>query len=105
MTKERIQQLIQDIATMCQAEESGDNLNLDQIEEHVETLSHEVTALDLASDATLKGELSSLDGMLSRLGDVLRQVQNSLTEQMVELNGHKQALSAYSRVANNNLLH
>jgi len=102
--KETVKKAIKNLETLCESYEKSPPLKLNDIEETVGHLSHEVQTLDLASDQILKKELNTLQTALVKLSSVLKIQQENIERQVQEIHLHQRALHAYARVANNNLL-
>lgn len=103
MTIDNIKKTISRLEFLCNSYETPDHINLEDLEETVLNLSHEVQRLDLASDQTLKKELSILENALAKLSSLLKKQQESIEYHVREINLQQRALYAYARVANNNL--
>ena len=101
--KETLKTAITKLQSICETYESSPYVKLNDLEQTVEHLSHEVQSLDLASDSILKNDLNILQGALEKLSLVLKDQQVSLERQVNEIDLHQKALHAYSSVANNNL--
>ena|ERR1700722_437860 len=91
------------LESLCESYEKDSLVKLEDLEKTVIHLSHEVQALDLASDQTLKIELNTLQSALLKLSSVLEKQQENLSRRVKEINLHQRALHAYARVANNNV--
>ncbi len=100
--KETVKTTIQKLETLCESYESNTLEEIENIEETVVNLSHEVQTLDIASDQVLKKDLNKLQSALSKLTSVLRTKQETLGRQVQEIHLHQRALLAYAMVANNN---
>lgn len=103
MAIETIKQTILKLESLCASYETPTDIKLEDLEETVLHLSHEVQRIDIASDQTLKVELSILEGALEKLSSVLKKQQESIEHHVKEIHLQQRALSAYARVANNNL--
>lgn len=101
--KDAVKGTILKLESMCDSYKKSPIVELVDLEKTVSNLSEEVQNLDLASDQTLKTELSSLQGALQRLSTILKSQQENLDRQVQEIHLHQRALNAYSKVANNNL--
>ena len=101
--KDAVKKAIQNLESLCESYEKTPFMKFNDIEETVSHLSHEVQALDLASDQTLKKELNTLQIVLVKLSSVLKEQQKNLERQTQEIHVHQRALHAYAHVANNNL--
>lgn len=101
--KDTVKSAIVKLQTLCESYETNPFVKLDDLEQTVENLTHEVQSLDLASDQILKRDLNTLQSALAKLTSVLRIQQECLERQVHEINLHQRAMHAYSSVANNNL--
>lgn len=101
--KETVKTAITKLQSLCESYEKNPFVKLEDLEQTVENLSHEVQSLDLASDQILKRELNTLQSALAKLSSVLKDQQENLERQVHEICLHQRALHAYSSVANNNL--
>jgi|GEM_PF-3962364 len=101
--KDVVKEAILKLEFLCESYEKESRVELEDLEETVTHLSHEVQAIDLASDQTLKTDLGTLQTALVKLSSVLSVQQETLARQMQEIHLHQRALQAYARVANNNL--
>lgn len=99
---EKVKETINHIATICKSVEEGHTVEIDDIEDRVNELSHEFNSLNLASEEQVKGDLVALSSMLGTLWRCMGSLQEKLMSQMDEITVHQQALQAYSRVANSN---
>ena len=81
---------------------SKNSFDLDPIEAHVQQLSLEISALDIAAQEDVKGELKTLDSILEKIGSSIGNLQNELAHKLSELNVHKRTFNAYAHVVNNN---
>lgn len=103
MTIDTVKKTIQKLESLCASYETPPHMKLEDLEETVLHLSNEVQMLDIASDQTLKKELSILESALAKLSSMLKQQQESIEQHVKEIHLQQRALSAYARVANNNL--
>lgn len=103
MIIESIKNTISKLEFLCNSYETPEQVKLKDVEETVLHLSHEVQLLDLAGDQLLKKELSTLEHTLARLSELLKKQQENIERHVQEINLQQRALSAYARVANNNL--
>ncbi len=101
--KDIVKEAILKLESLCESYEKESRVELEDLEETVVHLSHEVQAIDLASDQTLKTELGTLQSALVKLSSMLNLQQETLARQVQEIHLHQRALHAYARVANNNL--
>jgi hypothetical protein len=101
--KETVKKTIHQLESLCKIYEKDPLLELNDLEETVMHLSYEVQSVDLASDQTLKTDLSTLQNALGKLSGLLKNQQDKLAHQANELNLQQRALHAYAKVANNNL--
>jgi len=100
--KDTVKTTIQKLETLCESYESDTLEEIENIEETVTSLSHEVQTIDIASDQVLKKDLNKLQTALSKLTSVLRNQQETLGRQVQEIHLHQRALLAYAMVANSN---
>lgn len=100
---ETMKTAITKLQSICETYEKSPYSKLQDLEQTVENLSHEVQSLDLASDSILKRDLNTIQGALEKLSSVLKDQQINLERQVQEIGLHQKALRAYSSVANNNL--
>lgn len=103
MTIDTVKKTILKLESLCASYEAPPYMKLEDLEESVIHLNNEVQMLDIASDQTLKQELSVLECALAKLSSVLRKQQESIEQHVKEILLQQRALSAYARVANNNL--
>lgn len=103
MAIERIKNTIAKLESLCESFNVPAHVKLEDLEESVLHLSHEVQGLDLAADQTLKSELSILENALANLSSLLKKQQENLDLHMKEIHLQQRTLYAYARVANNNL--
>jgi len=103
MTIEAVKNTILKLESLCESFETPSHMKLDDLEEMVVHLSHEVERLDLASDQSLKKELSVLECALEKLSSALKKQQKNIESHVNKLDLQQRALYAYARVANNNL--
>jgi len=101
--KDTVKRTIHQLESLCEIYEKDPLMELNDLEETVMYLSHEVQAVDLASDQTLKTDLSTLQNALGKLSFLLKNQQDKLAHRANEFNLHQRALHAYAKVANNNL--
>jgi chromosome segregation ATPase len=101
--KDTVKKAILTLETLCESYKKDPLEKLEDLEETVTHLSHEVQNLNLASEATLKTELNTLQSALVKLSSVLKERQENIERQVHEIHLHQQALYAYAKVANNNL--
>lgn len=101
--KDTVKSTITKLESFCASYEKSPFLRLEDLEETVTYLSHQVQTLDLASDQPLKTELNTLQSILLKLSSVLKEQQQNIERQTREINVHQRALHAYAQVANNNL--
>jgi len=102
--KDIVKEAILKLESLCESYEKESSVELEDLEETVTHLSHEVQAIDLASDQILKTDLGTLQNALVKLSSVLNMQQETLARQVQEIHLHQRALHAYARVANNNLV-
>ena len=102
MTIDTVKNTILRLESLCQSYDDPDHVKLEDLEEAVFHLSHEVQNMDLASDQNLKGELSVLERALANLSSVLKKQQESIEHHVKAIHLQQRALYAYARVANNN---
>lgn len=100
--KATVKKAIKALESLCESYEKNPLHKFEDLEETVIHLSHEVQALDLASDQNLKKELNTLQSALLKLSSVLKQQQEGLERHVNEIHVHQRALHAYACVANNN---
>lgn len=103
ITKDNVTKTILKLESLCELYEKDPPVKLEDLEETVVHLSHEVQALDIASDLTLKKELTVLESVLAKLSTALKKQQENIEQHAQEIHLHQRALYAYARVANNNL--
>lgn len=103
MTLDIVKKTILKLESICESYETPSSIKLEDLEETVDHLSHEVQMLDIASNQTLKTELTVLENALERLSLVLKQQQERIEHHVKEINVQQRALYAYARVANNNI--
>jgi hypothetical protein len=101
--KDTVKKTICKLESLCETYEKDSLDELNDLEETVTHLSHEVQNLNLAADQTLKTDLGTLQNALVKLSSVLKEQQGKLDRQVNEIHVHQQALLAYASVANNNL--
>jgi hypothetical protein len=101
--KDTVKKAIHDLESLCKVYEKDTLLGLEDLEETVTHLGHEVQEIDLASDQILKGDLNILQNALVKLSSVLNVQQETLARQVQEIHLHQRALNAYAHVANHNL--
>jgi len=102
--KETVKETLLKLETLCESYEKNASLEFTDLEEAVAHLSHEVQAIDIASDQRLKTELSVLQSALGKLSSLLNVQQENMARQAQGLHLHQRALNAYAQVANNNLM-
>lgn len=98
-----VKKTILKLESLCESYETSAYIKLEDLEETVVHLSHEVQTLDIASDQTLKKELNILGSALEKLSLILRRQQEIMDHHVKEIHVQQRALSAYARVANNNM--
>jgi len=103
MTIDTVKKTILKLESLCESYETPAYIKLEDLEETVVHLSHAVQMIDIASDNTLKTELSILESALAKLSSVLKKQQESIEHHVKEIHLQQRALYAYARVANNNL--
>lgn len=103
MAHERIKNTITKLESLYEIFNMPAHLKLEDLEESVLHLSNEVQCLDLAADQTLKKELSVLENALANLSSLLKKQQENIEVHVKEIHHQQRTLSAYARVANNNL--
>lgn len=103
MTIDTVKNTILKLESLCESYEVPTYIRLEDLEQTVVHLSHEVQMIDIASDNTLKIELSILEKALAKLSSVLTKQQESIEHHVKEIHLQQRALYAYARVANNNL--
>ncbi len=99
-----VKEAILKLESLCESYEKESRVELEDLDDTVTHLSHEVQAIDLASDQTLKKDLGVLQNTLVKLSSVLNVQQETLARQVQEIHLHQRALQAYAHVANNNLV-
>jgi hypothetical protein len=102
MTIDNVKDTISKLEFLCKSYDAPVDIKLEDVEEAVSHLSHEVQSIDIASDHTLKGELSVLERALSNLSLILKRQQDNIDYHVKELHLQQRALHAYAHVANNN---
>lgn len=102
MTIDSVKETILRLESLCESYDTPPHVKLEDLEEAVFHLSHEVQNIDLASDQNLKGELSILERALANLSSILKKQQESIEHHVKEIHLQQRALHAYARVANNN---
>ena len=100
---DNVKKAILKLESFCDSYNSPAHTKLEDLENTVLHLSDEVQMLDLASDQTLKSELSILEGTLVKLSSMLKKQQESIERHVKEIHLQQRALHGYARVANNNL--
>ena len=103
MTIDTVKQTILKLESLCSSYDTSEHIKLEDLEETVLQLNHEVQRLDLASDQTLKAELTILESALAKLSLLLKKQQESIERHVKEIHLQQRALYGYARVANNNL--
>lgn len=103
MPIDTVKSTILQLESLCESYDTPTHIKLEDLEETVLHLSQEVQMLDLAADQILKKELSILESTLAKLSLVLKKHQDSIEHHVNEIRLQQRALSAYARVANNNL--
>ena len=103
MTIDNIKNTILRLESLCESYDAPHQVKLQDLEEAVFHLSHEVQSVNLASDHTLKGELSILERTLANLSTALKKQQESIERHIKAFHLQQHALHAYAHVANNNL--
>src|SRR5438876_2171349 len=78
MTIDTVKNTISRLESLCLSYDDPDHVKLEDLEEAVFHLSHEVQNMDLASDQNLKGELSLLERALANLSSALKKQQESI---------------------------
>ncbi|MBA3813287.1 MAG: hypothetical protein H0X26_02150 [Alphaproteobacteria bacterium] len=102
MTIDTVKKTILRLESLCESYDVPGHVKLEDLEEAVFHLSHEVQSIDLASDQNLKGELSTLERALANLSLALKKQQESIEHHVKAIHLQQRALYAYARVANNN---
>lgn len=103
MTIDTVKETILKLESLCESYDVPAHIKLEDLEEAVVHLSHEVQSLDLASDQTLKTELSMLERALANFSLILKKQQESIERHVKEIHLQQRAIYAYAHVANNNL--
>jgi hypothetical protein len=103
IAKETVKKTILKLELLCESYEEDPSIKLEDLEETVVHLSHEIQTLDIAADQNLKKELNTLQSALVKLSSVLKKQQKNIEQRAQEIYLHQRALYAYAHVANNNL--
>ncbi len=101
--KDTVKNAILKLESLCASFEKDSLVEFEDLEETVTHLSHEVQAINLASDQTLKKDLGALQNALVKFSSVLSVQQEALARKVQEIHLHQRALHAYAEVANNNV--
>lgn len=103
MTVDTVKETILKLESLCNSYDTSAHIRLEDLEETVLQLSHEVQSVDLASNQTLKAELTILESALAKLSLLLKKQQENIEHHVKEIHLQQRALYGYARVANNNL--
>jgi len=103
MAIESIKTTIAKLESLCEIFNMPAQGKLEDLEESVLHLSHEVQRLDLAADQTLKSEINLLENALANFSSLLKKQQENIELHVQEIHRQQRTLYAYARVANNNL--